>query len=101
MSGVATLDGSLEVSWVDGFSASLGDIFAFLTTLGGLEGGFASMVLPELGGGLEWSYGQTDDSACLTVVSAIPEPTSLGTAAGAMVLAFVVICLRLPACRAR
>ena len=87
--GAATLGGSLAVTWHNGFTASLGDTFTFLTAAGGVSGSFSSTALPDLGGGLAWSYGQTSDSAFLTVVSAIPEPATWSVVAGAMALGFV------------
>ena len=87
--GAATLGGSLAVTWHNGFTASLGDTFTFLSAAGGVSGSFSSTALPDLGGGLAWSYGQTSDSAFLTVVSAIPEPATWSVVAGAMALGFV------------
>ncbi|MCP4940967.1 MAG: hypothetical protein GY924_03170, partial [Planctomycetaceae bacterium] len=52
--GKATLDGSLNVLFVNSLSPSAGDTYRILTATAGLSGTFANENLPTLVGDLEW-----------------------------------------------
>ncbi len=62
VTSTATLDGTLDVSLLGGFTPSAGNSFDVLTTTGGVTGTFAIQQLPLLAGGLVWnlSYGTND-----------------------------------------
>jgi hypothetical protein len=62
ITGGATLDGTLQVSLLNGFVPSAGDSFDLLTTTSSIAGTFANEQLPLLAGGLIWnlSYGPND-----------------------------------------
>ncbi len=70
--GEATLDGTLEVSLIDGFQPASGDSFDILE-LGSITGDFNDIVLPNLTGSLAW-----DVSALLTdgSIGVVPEPAA-------------------------
>jgi len=71
--GEVSLDGTLEVSLVDGFQPAPGDTFDIFD-FGLITGDFDEIILPALGGSLAW-----DDSALLAAgsISVVPEPASL------------------------
>ena len=71
--GGVSLDGTLEVSLLDGFEPDLGDSFDILD-FGSITGEFDSIRLPDLDGGLAW-----DVSALLAdgSLSVVPEPSSV------------------------
>jgi hypothetical protein len=52
ITGVTTLDGTLDVTLLGGFTPSSGDTFDIITAAGGISGRFASKLLPALNGGL-------------------------------------------------
>ncbi len=62
ITGGATLDGTLDVSLLGGFTPSAGNSFDLLTATSGITGTFAIQQLPLLAGGLVWnlSYGTHD-----------------------------------------
>lgn len=59
--GAATLDGTLTVSLVSGYTPALGDRFELLTAGGGIAGTFDTATLPDIPGNLEFGllYGPT------------------------------------------
>jgi hypothetical protein len=90
--GAASIDGTLEVSLVDGFQPTLGDAFDVLD-FGSLTGGFHTITLPELTGGLAW-----DDSAIYATgtLAVVPEPASLVLLVVACVVLVAKHCGRTP-----
>jgi len=60
VTGSAALDGTLQVSLIDGYSPDLGDSFTLMTYTSH-TGAFATETLPALGSGLKWevNYGYT------------------------------------------
>jgi len=59
VAGAATLGGTLDVSLAPGYVPSSGDSFAVVeSSTGALGGGFMTMNLPVLGGGLGWNVSQ-------------------------------------------
>ena len=76
--GSAMLDGTMDVDFINGFSASLGDSFLLVDATGGITGtplfDFSDAIL---GTGLEWDISQFLSNGMISVsASAIPEPTS-------------------------
>lgn len=71
-SGQLTLDGAMTVTFINSFSAGLGDSFALLTGAG-VTGTFSSVALPTLSGGLSWNEDYTNGYA----INVVPEPTGL------------------------
>ncbi len=55
LSGIATLDGTLDVTLLGGFAPDAGDVFEILTAPGGVSGVFATESLPSLAAGLQWN----------------------------------------------
>jgi fibronectin-binding autotransporter adhesin len=73
--GTAFLDGTLNVAWYGGFTASLGqsfDLFDFALS----SGNFAAINLPTLGNGLKWNSSMLYTDGKLSV-QAVPEPASM------------------------
>jgi len=73
--GTAFLDGTLNVAWYGGFTASLGqsfDLFDFALS----SGNFAAINLPTLGNGLKWNSSMLYTDGKLSV-QAVPEPASI------------------------
>jgi hypothetical protein len=68
VSGQALLDGSLNVSLVNGFSPANGDSFDILD-FGTLAGAFGTVNLPPLGGGLAWDQSGLLTNGILAVTS--------------------------------
>ncbi|TWT47610.1 hypothetical protein [Botrimarina hoheduenensis] len=70
--GVATLEGDLEVTLIDGFTPSVGDIFDFLFASGGANGEFGGVSLPNLlAQGLDWQLNPGGATLFLEVVPAL------------------------------
>ncbi|MEX2170614.1 MAG: hypothetical protein WD851_14965 [Pirellulales bacterium] len=65
--GLATLDGTLEASLLDGFVPDLGDAFEILTATDGVIGTFSSHLLPALTDDLVWSIHYGSNSVRLEV----------------------------------
>lgn len=82
VSGTAMLGGTLDVVWYDGFTASVGDTFNFLTGGSGVTGSFGVTTFPDLDAGLEWQFTQGTNTLSLTAVSAVPEPATWSALAG-------------------
>ncbi len=78
ITGMAQLDGLLQVSTIGGFVLSDGNRFDFLSADGGISGAFSQMLLPTLSDGLSWHFEQGSHSLSLWVGSssavAAPEP---------------------------
>jgi hypothetical protein len=84
ISGTATLNGTLDVTPLNGFSPSAGEIYYLFN--GQTTGNFSQIVLPSLGNGLSWNTSNLDTNGTISV-SGVPEPSSLALlAAGAIVL---------------
>ncbi len=86
ISGQATLDGTLDVSLIDGFAPSAGDSFQIFN--GRTSGSFDQLDLPSLSSGLSWNTSQLYATGTISVV---PEPGTLALlgAAGAAMLLFI------------
>ena len=69
VTGAAGLDGTLDVTLLNGFNPMAGEMFTILTALGGVNGTFASSVLPA---GFTVTY--LSNSVVLT--APVPEPAS-------------------------
>ena len=67
ITGLASLDGRLDVSRLGGFAPSLGDTFDILD-FGSIIGSFASISLPMLAGGRRWDVSQLYVSGALSVL---------------------------------
>lgn len=67
VTGVAALDGTLDVSLIDEFSPSLGESFTILTYTSH-TGTFDALNLPALGLGLAWKIAYESTAVTLTVV---------------------------------
>ena len=61
VSGAVTLDGTLEVRFLDGFLPKEGDTFEFVQADGGLIGQFATVTLPDLADGFAAELELGDD----------------------------------------
>ena len=80
ISGLATLNGTLEVTYLDGFSPSAGESFDLFN--GPTTGKFAQINLPALSNGLNWN---TSNLYTDGTISVTPEPSTLALlAAGAI-----------------
>ena len=80
ISGLATLNGTLELTYLDGFSPSAGESFDFFN--GATTGSFSEVSLPTLSNGLSWN---TSSLYTGGVVSVVPEPSAVALlAAGAI-----------------
>jgi hypothetical protein len=77
VTGAATLDGTLNVALVNGFTPALNDRFRFMT-FGSRTGFFSAQNGLDLGGGLAFQVDQTDplDLELVTVVAAPASATS-------------------------
>ncbi len=71
LTGQAQLAGALNVSLLDGFTPSLGNVFGFLSAVGGIAGTFESTNLPDLAAGLVWSISYNPTNVQLSVVQAL------------------------------
>ncbi len=72
ISGLATLNGTLDVELLNGFTPSAGDDFDILD--GSTTGSFAQIDLPARGGGLSWN---TADLYSTGTISVVPEPSTM------------------------
>jgi hypothetical protein len=70
ISGDAVLDGALEITFLNGFTPSLGDSFNFIEAAS-VSGAFDSVILPELDGFLGWDVTQLA-SGVFSIVSELP-----------------------------
>jgi autotransporter-associated beta strand protein len=72
ISGLATLNGTLDVSYLNGFSPTYGESFQLFD--GHTTGSFSELNLPALGNGLQWYTGNLYSTGTISVV---PEPSTL------------------------
>lgn len=70
VSGLTSLGGTLAVELGEGFTATLGDRFDILTSLGGVTGMFTDWVLPDLGALLAFDTIYEANTVALTIVTA-------------------------------
>ncbi len=71
ISGLATLDGTLDVDLMDGFTPSAGQSFNLFA--GPTSGRFSQVNLPALANGLSWN---TDNLYTTGAVTVVPEPSA-------------------------
>ncbi|HZL57629.1 MAG TPA: hypothetical protein VFC21_11130, partial [Bryobacteraceae bacterium] len=76
IAGRATLAGTLEIDFVDGFTAVAGDRFTILTAFGGVFGNFDTFHFASLAPGLAWTEQVNGDEVQLDVVGTAPEPST-------------------------
>ena len=67
IAGAATLDGTLSVTLINGFTPAAGDLFDVVTS-GGVSGTFSGTSLPALAEGLEWSIEYSTGGVTLAVI---------------------------------
>jgi hypothetical protein len=72
ISGLATLNGTLDVELLNGFTLSAGDYFDIFD--GSTTGSFTQIDLPALTGGMSWN---TADLYSTGTISVVPEPSTL------------------------
>ena len=72
ISGLATLDGTLELGYLDGFSPVAGESFELFDGL--TTGSFSHVVLPSLANGLQWNTNNIETNGTISVT---PEPSTL------------------------
>jgi T5SS/PEP-CTERM-associated repeat protein len=70
ITGAATLHGTLDVSLVDGFSPTVGNLFEVVHADGGIFGGFDTVSLPTIPNGMGWAIIYTSFNMFLNVQSA-------------------------------
>ena len=78
--GDATLGGTLEIRFLDGFLPKRGDLLAFLAVDGALDGAFMQILFPGLAPGFDFTAQFVDGKfaiAALSDASAVPLPSSL------------------------
>jgi len=87
VNGTAALGGTLNVSYIDGFTPSFGNSFTILTTsqANGVTGTFNNLIAPPLSGGF-WRVTYNPNSVVLAAV--IPEPDALALLLGGSMLRF-------------
>jgi hypothetical protein len=87
--GAFAVDGTLNVSLINGFTPSNGDSFHLFdfTSATSTSGVFAAISLPSLGGGLSWDTSQLLATGNLAVV---PEPSVLALVIGGFFLAALI-----------
>ncbi|MCO6044295.1 right-handed parallel beta-helix repeat-containing protein [Aeoliella sp. ICT_H6.2] len=71
--GNLTLEGTLEVSLLEGYRPKAGDTFELLAWSGGSDIAFESALFPELDSGVAWDQSQLATSGTLSVVAVQPE----------------------------
>ncbi len=69
ISGTALLDGTIDVRLDDGFLPNLGDFFTIVEADGGVQGNFATQLVPTLGSGLTFQVVYAGTEVTLQVVS--------------------------------
>jgi len=72
VAGFASLDGTLDVSLLNGFVPEVGDNFGFLFASGGYGGSFDAMNLPDIGVGKEWFINTGASTLFLEVRATLP-----------------------------
>jgi T5SS/PEP-CTERM-associated repeat protein/autotransporter-associated beta strand protein len=71
VTGAANLDGTLDVSLINGFVPASGNSFEVLHANGGITGAFSQVSLPPLGAGLAWNVVYSNVSVTLQVNASI------------------------------
>ena len=71
VTGAATLDGTLDVSLINGFVPASGNSFEVLHANGGIFGAFKQVSLPTLGAGLAWNVVYSNFAVMLQVNASI------------------------------
>ena len=89
ISGTATLNGTLDLSYLDGFTPSTGEVFNLFN--GQTTGSFSQVILPSMGNGLSWNTSNLDTNGTITVT---PEPSSFALLAAAGAVGLVGYGLR-------
>ncbi|MCF7817116.1 MAG: hypothetical protein K9M54_04475 [Kiritimatiellales bacterium] len=74
VAGLSTLDGTLDLVFLDGFMAAYGDSFDLFNWDGGVSGEFASIGSSALSDGLSWDTSELYTTGTLSV---IPEPGTM------------------------
>ena len=93
IAGTLTLDGILDITFIDdftsGYTASDGDLFT-LFIAGLIEGDFSSILYPELEQGLSWDIARTSTSYSV-FVSSVPIPGAIWLMLSGIVSLFVSV----------
>lgn len=87
VTGLLTLDGALNISFIDGYVPSPGDSFQFFTATS-FGGGFAQITFSSFGSYV-WDVSALAGTGLLTLV-AVPEPSTYAAFAGLAALGFVI-----------
>jgi len=87
--GLLTFGGELDLDFINGFTASLGDSFD-LFDWGNATGSFSLLNLPDLSDGLAWDFSQLYSTGTLSV-TAIPEPSTYAALTGVAALGCVLL----------
>ena len=69
--GAISLNGTLQITLINGFTPTAGNSFGFLDA-SSLTGAFTSLQLPALSSGMAWSISQFYTTGVLSVVSTLP-----------------------------
>jgi probable HAF family extracellular repeat protein len=88
-----TLDGDLELLWLNGFTGSAGQTFDLFDWNGGVTGSFAHIALPTLASGLQWDLSDLYTGGSLKVnsmVAAVPEPQTYALMLACLLVVFTV-----------
>ncbi|QDT01581.1 beta strand repeat-containing protein [Adhaeretor mobilis] len=73
--GAATLDGTLDVELISGFTPAGGDTFEILTADAGISGVFSLEALPALDTGMEWNVTYGANNVILEVLAVLAADT--------------------------
>jgi MYXO-CTERM domain-containing protein len=79
ITGSASLAGTLDVDWANGFVPQVGDQFTLLTAAGGITADFADMTSDDPGFTYTVDYGTGNNLVEITV-TAVPEPSGVALA---------------------
>lgn len=85
VTGALNFGGTLNVTLINGFTPSAGNSFDVLN-YATASGTFATLSLPSLANGLSWNTSTLYSDGVISVVSAIPEPSTYAALAGACAL---------------
>ena len=72
--GSALLGGTLDLELINGYQPVFGDSFTIFTATAGISGTFASVQLPPISGGLEWSINYGAQSVVVGVTQTLGNP---------------------------
>ena len=84
VSGTAALDGTLDVTLLNGFTVQVGDRFV-LMTFADETGKFSTLNLPALTAGDRWLLSYNANNLTLSVAPNIPEPSSILLLGGGLI----------------